>query len=40
MVENGRACLDRLLASEFDLVLMDLQMPEMDGYEATTKLRN
>lgn len=40
MIENGRACIDRLLSSEFDLVLMDLQMPEMDGYEATTTLQN
>jgi len=37
--ENGRACLDRLAAETFDLVLMDIQMPEMDGYEATSILR-
>jgi len=40
MAENGRACLDAIQASHFDMVLMDVQMPEMDGYEATAELRN
>lgn len=38
-VENGKQCLDLLAAEPFDLVLMDIQMPEMDGYEATAALR-
>ena len=37
---NGQEGLDALQQQRFDLVLMDLQMPVMDGYEATIAIRN
>jgi CheY-like chemotaxis protein/nitrogen-specific signal transduction histidine kinase len=36
---DGRQALDRFAAAPFDLVLLDIQMPEMDGYEAATLMR-
>ncbi|MDO9184878.1 MAG: PAS domain S-box protein [Bacteroidia bacterium] len=40
IAENGKIGLEKLKHGKFDLVLMDLQMPEMDGYQATIAIRN
>ena len=37
---NGKAAIEMLSKKKYDLILMDIQMPELDGYTATQKIRN
>ena len=40
IAKNGRVALEMLDRNTHDLVLMDCQMPEIDGFEATTAIRS
>ena len=40
IAENGKIVLKKLQEKEYDIILMDIQMPEMNGFEATDYIRN
>jgi CheY-like chemotaxis protein/HPt (histidine-containing phosphotransfer) domain-containing protein len=39
-VNNGREAVEEVLRNHYDLILMDIQMPEVDGFTATSQIRN
>jgi len=40
LASNGKIAIEKLQANSYDIILMDLQMPEMNGFEATEYIRN
>lgn len=40
IAENGKIAIEKLQENNYDIVLMDIQMPEMNGFEATEYIRN
>jgi len=40
IANNGKVAIEKLKKTKYDIILMDLQMPEMDGFETTEYIRN
>jgi CheY-like chemotaxis protein len=40
IANNGKIAIEKLQKNVYDIILMDLQMPEMNGFEATAYIRN
>jgi two-component system CheB/CheR fusion protein len=40
IVNNGKIAIEKLQQNKYDIILMDLRMPQMNGFEATTYIRN
>jgi len=40
LAENGQQCIDMLTSGQYDIILMDINMPVMDGITATQKIRH
>jgi len=40
IADNGKIAIEKLKTETYDIILMDLQMPEMNGFEATAYIRN
>ena len=40
IANNGLEAVEKVMMNDFDIILMDISMPELNGYEATAKIRN